>query len=676
APVAGNDSFITHSEYIAIASNLTYNDSDPDDDEFHISSLAHGGTVADFDEEFGAYTVQGIYGTLLLFPYETSSVTIGGFVNTHFNAGDFIFVTGKAINGDSLGDLPIYDLQPGQMPPLSDTFTYTVADSHGAESLEAAAITLTFEPSYANLRVQTADGYDTTTLRDDLKYGIITDIDSTCVTVQNGGRTILIDAKELTWSGTVEEENVTLTGGLIKGFHVSDSSVPVFDAVRFNIPAADLDEAVGNSTSTAFDDTLKEYAYDSLGGSGPDVFRGGDLADYIDTGGGADTVTAGNGNDVVTIRDNTAWKIDGGAGIDTIRLDGAFNLTASPEEQNATSIEIVDLKNNSAYANTIVVEPEGVFQINGDHVVRILGTATDTVVLGHDYPGGVGGHWVSGQTEMTYTADYVTQGVLFDRYDYMDVEDQTYATLYVQHGVTVDDGPVVLSENLQTVEGPNGGATVSQLSIADGDVGAALSFTVEAGDGTLALALENEAITLDQDGSNGTLSGTGSLAAINQMLADGVTYAPDLDTPPVTDMVTLTFTDGQGSDTLNFIFNVTGENPVLFGTANKDILYATEGDDQFVFAATTGTGHDTIINFTPGHDDIELDYEAFTTASGPNDFSHWLASHATAVNGDVLIDLNIDGEHLNQDTILLKNVALASLHANDFILSPGGGNVL
>ncbi len=45
--------------------------------------------------------------------------------------------------------------------------------------------------------------------------------------------------------------------------------------------------------------------------------------------------------------------------------------------------------------------------------------------------------------------------------------------------------------------------------------------------------------------------------------------------PPVTGMVTLTINDGHGTDTLNFIFNVTGENPTLYGTADKDILYGT-----------------------------------------------------------------------------------------------------
>jgi hypothetical protein len=54
------------------------------------------------------------------------------------------------------------------------------------------------------------------------------------------------------------------------------------------------------------------------------------------------------------------------------------------------------------------------------------------------------------------------------------------------------------------------------------------------------------------------------------------------------------------------------------------------------------------------------------------DFNNRLGSHATPQNADLLIDLNVDGQYPNVDTILLKNVTLAVLHINDFILNPGG----
>ena len=135
---------------------------------------------------------------------------------------------------------------------------------------------------------------------------------------------------------------------------------------------------------------------------------------------------------------------------------------------------------------------------------------------------------------------------------------------------TGDSGPVILSNNLQTFGDGVGGATVRQLSIADGQTDG-LTVSVAAAHGTLDFASSTSGLdNLDADGSDGTLSGTGSLASINQMLADGLVYTPDQDVPP-TDMVTLTINDGDGQDTLNFIFNVTGTNPTLSSTAGNDI---------------------------------------------------------------------------------------------------------
>ena len=81
-------------------------------------------------------------------------------------------------------------------------------------------------------------------------------------------------------------------------------------------------------------------------------------------------------------------------------------------------------------------------------------------------------------------------------------------------------------------------------------------------------------------------------------------------------MVTLTVADGLGgTDTVNFIFNQAGEGPhiALQGTAIKDVIFATgysdtltggASADQFVF--TANSGHDTITDFTPGQDRIDL----------------------------------------------------------------------
>ncbi|MFH0297241.1 nidogen-like domain-containing protein [Bradyrhizobium sp. 31Argb] len=107
----------------------------------------------------------------------------------------------------------------------------------------------------------------------------------------------------------------------------------------------------------------------------------------------------------------------------------------------------------------------------------------------------------------------------------------------------------------------------------------------------------------------------------------------------------------------------------LTGDGHDNVLFGGGGNDTFVFKQNAGgIGHDTIGDFTPGQDKIELDYVAFDP-SGPNDFNHWLESHATSVNNGNDVQIDLDGN--DHSTILLKNVALAHLHANDFILPPG-----
>ena len=229
--------------------------------------------------------------------------------------------------------------------------------------------------------------------------------------------------------------------------------------------------------------------------------------------------------------------------------------------------------------------------------------------------------------------------------------------------MSANQAPVISTDNLQISES-NGATTVFGLSVSDPDATSDESFTVTA--------------VTEADGSSVTIpSSFGTLSAINAALDTGVTYDPGSPLPQ-TDMVTLTVADGLGGrDTVNFIFNQAGEGPVtLQGTALKDVIVATgysdtltggAGADQFVFAANTG--HDTITDFTPGQDRIDLfNYLPFDAGS-PASFDAWITDDDAVeqVASGTLIHLDAG------DSILLSNVSRASLHMNDFILHPSGG---
>ena len=160
-------------------------------------------------------------------------------------------------------------------------------------------------------------------------------------------------------------------------------------------------------------------------------------------------------------------------------------------------------------------------------------------------------------------------------------------------------------------------------------------------------------------------TGSGSLADVDTALNNGVTYNPGT-TPPSTDKVTLTVTDNHGvTDTVNFVFNEAGEGPatltgtagkdVIFGSGNGDTLTGNGGQDQFVFSpALSGAAQHTITDFDVNLDKIDVrQFHAITASALPTE---------TQQGNDTLITLD------SNDTILLKNVVAANLHASDFIL--------
>jgi len=110
----------------------------------------------------------------------------------------------------------------------------------------------------------------------------------------------------------------------------------------------------------------------------------------------------------------------------------------------------------------------------------------------------------------------------------------------------------------------------------------------------------------------------------------------------------------------------------LTGTSGKDVIFASGSDDmltggasadQFVFAPQQNPGADTITDFTPGQDHIDL--RQFSAVVDTGNINDWLTAHAvqsSANPADVLIALG-------NDTLTLKNVTVTSLHASDFIVS-------
>jgi uncharacterized repeat protein (TIGR02059 family) len=128
-----------------------------------------------------------------------------------------------------------------------------------------------------------------------------------------------------------------------------------------------------------------------LGGDGDDLLRGGAGDDTLDGGNGDDLLVGGVGNDTLSggagadsiqlLSANYA-SIDGGAGFDTLLLDGGINLTFTAAPTRISSVERIDLGTGDAGA-VLTLTSQAVLELTDGpaHTLQIVGDASDKVVM-------------------------------------------------------------------------------------------------------------------------------------------------------------------------------------------------------------------------------------------------------------------------------------------------------
>ena len=159
------------------------------------------------------------------------------------------------------------------------------------------------------------------------------------------------------------------------------------------------------------------------GTSGADSLIGNVGNDTISGNGGADVIRGGAGDDIISISDVSFFDIDGGAGSDTLSLNGSgltLDLTTTGTAK-IDSIEIIDITGSGN--NTLTLDAQAVFDLtenrsSGQTTIRIDGNAGDTV--------NANGFTANG----TVTINTITYNIYEDG----------NAILHVQNGVTVDTG--------------------------------------------------------------------------------------------------------------------------------------------------------------------------------------------------------------------------------------------
>ncbi|WP_334443938.1 VCBS domain-containing protein [Bradyrhizobium sp. AZCC 1610] len=266
------------------------------------------------------------------------------------------------------------------------------------------------------------------------------------------------------------------------------------------------------------------------------------------------------------------------------------------------------------------------------------------------------------------------------------------AQLANTNGIAVFDGQFFFGNVKLTVSDPDGDPPgIAITGVDNGSAGGSWQYEISAGEWIAIELAPGEALLLSA-GDNVRFSGSGSgdtehLTFVAWDGTDGSTSRSIIAMPsttggttafssgvysvgakndaPIINTIQFTVVEDQFNGTMNLSSFATSGNDVIFSTAHDDILKGGVGADQFVFAEHMG--NDTIADFLPGQDKIDLLTNLPFTPDNAASFQSWLTSSAVAQTGvDTLIQF--DG--------LLSNVAKANLHMSDFILHPGGsGNI-
>ncbi|WFU51539.1 calcium-binding protein [Sinorhizobium terangae] len=416
---------------------------------------------------------------------------------------------------------------------------------------------------------------------------------------------------------------------------------------------------------------LRLMLLDQVMTAGDDTIAGFNVADFINAGAGNDTVNAGDGNDIITggLGNDT---IDGGRGIDTYyysRGDGNDTITEGTNSGNADQLILVDIN----AADVTLVR-------NGNHVTLAIAESAAGVgdagsilikeALNDFYDQGI--------DKIVFTDGAVRTRnelrlMLLDQV--MTAGDDTIAGFNVadlinagagNDTVNAGDGNDIITGGLgnDTIDGGRG---IDTYYYSRGDGNDTITEGTNSGnaDQLILVDINPADVTLVRNGNHVTLAiaesaaGVGDAGSILIKEALDDFYDQGVDKIVFAGGTTWTRADMRG---LLLSQASTSGNDTIVGFNAADTIAGGLGDDTL----TGGAGNDAFV-FRPGFGlDTITDFKAGSGAGDVLEFQNTLFANfesvlaaAAQAGSDTVITFDA------ANTITLKNVTLANLHADD-----------
>ena len=461
--------------------------------------------------------------------------------------------------------------------------------------------------------------------------------------------------------------------------------------------AIDLAKLGGNS-KYAIDHLGNENANTLTGTSNDEIFVAGAGDDTLTGNGGMDVFNAGSGKDSILINASNISaleqtgagnraRVDGGGGVDTLKLDGA-GLTLDLTKISNTriqDIEIIDIRGSGN--NTLKLNLNDLLDAStSTNILKVLGNSGDTV----------------NTSGFVKTKIETENGITYDIYTHSDANIDAKAALWVQQGVSMKDmqrGFVINGEaagdesgrsvsNAGDVNGdglddlivsaffadPNGKLSAGKSYVVFGKANSSainLSAIADASNPTGGFVINGEA-RYDYSGWSVSSAGDVNGDGLDDLIVSGYQADPSGKSSAGKSYVIFGKTDTGAIDLANlggdskYVINYLGDKNAntLTGTSKDEIFVAGAGDDTL-----TGNGGMDVFNAGLGKDSILINASNISALEQTG-----AGNRARVDDGGGIDTLVLEGSDLTLDLTKISDRRIQDIEVID--ITGSGDNTL